>query len=87
MRKFLHNISFIISLLTFMSCSSINKTNDNSYLISSNDYHRGENQSITVEQPQNKKENKKEKKKNKNKNKNTPNTSSPSQPCSSVSTP
>ena len=59
-----------------MSCSSINKTNDNSYLISSNDYHRGENQSITVEQPQNKKENKKENKKKKNKNKNTPNTSS-----------
>ena len=54
--------------IAISSCASINRTSDNSALVSVNDYHRGENKSITIQQSQVKeKEKEKEKEQSKKK--------------------
>ena len=68
MNKAFHYTLFVTLALAISSCASINSTSDNSTLVSKNDYHRGENQSITIAQPT-EKEQKKDKDKDKKKDK------------------
>ena len=68
MNKAFRYTLFMSLAIAISSCASINRTSDNSALVSVNDYHRGENKSITIQQSQ-VKEKEKEKEQSKKKDK------------------
>lgn len=76
MNKIFRNITYIIAIASIVSsCSSINQTHDTSKVLSTNDYSRGEYQTITIEEAKKsdkkQKEDKKKKDKKKKKGKNS----------------